>query len=1225
VSQEHDRKVTEDALGRGERSFRALLQHVLDIVAILDADGILRYISPTVETMLGYAPEEVIGTSVFDYVHPDDEERVIKALAETLVTPGALPPLEFRARRADSGWRHVEVVRNNRLDDPGVGGVVINIRDISERKAGEEELGALRREYEELVGSVEAIIWKGEAQTLRFTFVSEQAEAILGYPAQSWLEDPSFWPDHIHPEDREWAVAFCRKAVAKMEDHDFEYRMISADGGVVWLRDIVRVGVEDGVPTQLFGVMVDITARREAEKKVEQLSRRNRLILDSVGEGIYGLDREGKTTFVNPAAEVLIGYDAKELLGKDQHEAIHHSRPDGAPYPRAECPVHAAIEDGRPRRVDDEVFWRKDGTPFPVEYTSTPIEEDGEITGAVVTFTDVTERKRAEEALRESEERYRAVMAQSVEAIYLYDAETKRILESNAAFRKLMGFTEQELLGMRIYDFIAHDREDIDRHVRRSLKEKRRHIGERRYRRKDASVIVVDTSASVISYDGRMALCAVSRDVTERREAEEVVRKSEARLTETQRLAHLGGWEWDIVTDEISWSDEVYRIYGLTPQSFVPSYERFMSIVHPDDRGLVARTIDQALEGSEPYDIEHRVVRPDGEVRVVHRRAEVVRGDSDEPLRMIGTVHDITERKATEERLREAEERYRTVVERQTELVCRFLPDLTLSFANEAYCRYFGQTEEGLIGVSFLDHIPEEDHAYYSERLSELVPDNPVRTIEHRVFDAEGQMRWQQWTDRAIFNAEGKPVEYQSVGRDVTERRALEERLEHLALHDSLTNLPNRRLFVDRLGQALRRNRRRKRREVAVLFMDLDGFKVINDSLGHDTGDRLLVEVAKRLGGCLRPEDTLARFGGDEFTVLIEDVRAPDDAVRVAERIVENLREPFTLDGRELYVDASIGVGLGNDDTKDAEELLREADTSMYRAKDENSGYKVFDPAMHGRAVNRLELENDLRRAVEENEFVVHYQPIVNLQTGGLWGLEALVRWDHPERGLLDPDEFVSVAEESGLVIPMGELVFDEACRRAAEWHETFPLNPPLAMSVNLSGRQLRRPDLHEVVGRALEVSGLPASSLELDITETVYISALDSNTGALDRLKALGIRISLDDFGSGYSSLSYLKRLPADILKIDRSFTKGLGVEIEDTAIVQTIVDLAHILGMEVVGEGVEIEEQKTLLTEMGCDFAQGFHFSKPLPPEEAWKFLNDTYRGGVHRNDADSLSDSQ
>ncbi len=326
----------------------------------------------------------------------------------------------------------------------------------------------------------------------------------------------------------------------------------------------------------------------------------------------------------------------------------------------------------------------------------------------------------------------------------------------------------------------------------------------------------------------------------------------------------------------------------------------------------------------------------------------------------------------------------------------------------------------------------------------------------------------------------------------------------------------------------------------------------------------------------------------------------------MAERMMEELRRPFVLEGRELYVSASIGISLGNTRTHDPDGLLREADTAMYRVKDEGSGYRLFDPTMYEGALRRLEVENDLKRAIEGNEFEVHYQPIVNLQTGELWGLEALVRWDHPKRGLLDPDEFVAVAEESGLVMPLGELVLEDACRRAAEWQREFPRTPPLAMSVNLSGRQLRRPDLPEVIEQALEESGLSASSLGLNITETVYISTLDTNTAALDRLKALGVRVSLDDFGSGYSSLSYLKRLPADILKIDKSFTKGLGVEVEDTAIVQTVVDLAHILGMEVVAEGVEIAEQETLLKEMGCDFAQGFYVSRPLPPEEVLGFLS-------------------
>jgi EAL domain-containing protein (putative c-di-GMP-specific phosphodiesterase class I) len=374
----------------------------------------------------------------------------------------------------------------------------------------------------------------------------------------------------------------------------------------------------------------------------------------------------------------------------------------------------------------------------------------------------------------------------------------------------------------------------------------------------------------------------------------------------------------------------------------------------------------------------------------------------------------------------------------------------------------------------------------------------------------------------------------------------------------------------------------------------------------------------------LRPEDTLARFGGDEFVVLLEAVDDPAEAVRVAERITEELRRPFILEGRQLYAAASIGVSLGHTRTHGPESLIREADTAMYRAKAEGSGYEVFDPAMYERALGRLELENDLRRAIEQNEFIVHYQPIVNLQTGAVWGVEALVRWEHPERGLLNPDEFVPVAEESGLVVPMGELVLEEACRRAVEWQREFPLTPPLAVSVNLSGRQLRRPDLPEVIGRALKVTGLPASSLGLDITETVYIGALEANTAALDRLMALGIRVSLDDFGSGYSSLSYLKRLPTDILKVDKSFTRGLGIEIEDTAIVQTIVDLAHILGMEVVAEGMEIEEQETLLREMGCDFGQGYRFSKPLPPEAVSEFLKSAHRGAAHPDSSDSFSDN-
>jgi diguanylate cyclase (GGDEF)-like protein len=477
-----------------------------------------------------------------------------------------------------------------------------------------------------------------------------------------------------------------------------------------------------------------------------------------------------------------------------------------------------------------------------------------------------------------------------------------------------------------------------------------------------------------------------------------------------------------------------------------------------------------------------------------------------------------------------------------------------------------------------------------------------IRTyqMEKRYFHKEGQVVWTLLSVSLVHDEEGEPLYFVSQIQDISERKDLEERLQHRAFHDFLTNLPNRQLFMDRLGQALRRSGRRHNR-VAVLFMDLDGFKVVNDSLGHQVGDLILTVVAQRLRSCLRPEDTLARFGGDEFVVLIEAVDDPAQAVRVAERITEELRRPFIMEGRDLHVIASIGISLGDARTHDADDLLREADTAMYRAKDDGGNFRVFSPAMYERAFTRFEVENDLRRAIEQEEFVAHYQPMVDLRTGELWGMEALVRWDHPERGLLEPSEFVPVAEQSGLVIPMGEQILREACCRAKEWQEENPRIPPLVMSVNLSASQLSRSDLADTVERVLRETGLQGSRLTLDVTETVYVQVLAGNTAILDRLGGLGVRFSIDDFSTGYSSLSYLKRLPAHAIKIDQSFVEGIGKNVEDTAIVRMILELAHTLGLGVIAEGVETEEQAAVLKEMGCDFAQGYHFAKPLPAEAA------------------------
>jgi diguanylate cyclase (GGDEF)-like protein/PAS domain S-box-containing protein len=525
---------------------------------------------------------------------------------------------------------------------------------------------------------------------------------------------------------------------------------------------------------------------------------------------------------------------------------------------------------------------------------------------------------------------------------------------------------------------------------------------------------------------------------------------------------------------------------------------------------------------------------------------------------------------------------------------------------NRSLCEILGYPEGELVGKTFqcitYPADLEKDLDYVRRLLA-----GEIRTyqMEKRYLHKKGHVVWVLISVSLVHDEGGLPLYFISQIQDVSGRKRMEEQLRRQALHDPLTGLPNRKLFVDRLGHALERTRRRKGRKAAVLFMDLDGFKVVNDSLGHEAGDLLLVIVTERLRRCVRPEDMLARFGGDEFVVLLDDVGDPSEAIRVAGRITEELSKPFVLDGRSLFTSASIGIAQGDARTSSAEDLLRDADTAMYRAKDEHADYRVFDLTMYERAVERLETENDLRRAMEAGEFVVHYQPIVNLRKGKTWGVEALVRWNHPERGLLDPYEFVPVAEESGLVVPMGEALMEEACRRAREWREGHPQIPPFVLSVNLSARQLARPDLAETVVGVLKRTGFEGSYLRLDITETTYVWELEGNTTSLERLRDLGVGISIDDFGTGYSSLAYLKRLPAEVLKLDRSFVSGLGLEAEDTAIARTIVDLAHIMGMEVIAEGVETAEQATLLREMGCDMAQGYYFSRPLPPEDVAAFL--------------------
>jgi diguanylate cyclase (GGDEF)-like protein len=449
--------------------------------------------------------------------------------------------------------------------------------------------------------------------------------------------------------------------------------------------------------------------------------------------------------------------------------------------------------------------------------------------------------------------------------------------------------------------------------------------------------------------------------------------------------------------------------------------------------------------------------------------------------------------------------------------------------------------------------------------------------------------------------------------RDITQRKAFERELSRLAFSDTLTGLPNRALLLDRLTHALARADRQMRR-VAVLFLDLDRFKVVNDSLGHASGDGLLVEVANRLGACLRTGDTAARLGGDEFTVLLEDVVDERQALEVAERIADALRLPILLDGREVFVSASIGIALSSPNRSEADGLLRNADLALYRAKaDGRARYAIFDPSMEARALERLEVETDLRHALDRDELRVYFQPVVDLGTGFVNEVEALVRWERPGFGIVSPTAFIPIAEETGLIVQIGQWVLEEACRWAQRWQSFSAHQQPLVVSVNLSARQFQHPDLLADIERALQETGLDPRLLKLEITESVVMQDAQATIETLQSLKAIGIRVAIDDFGTGYSSLSYLKRLPVDTLKIDRSFVNGLGNDAQDTAIVDSVVALARTLQLSVTGEGVETAAQARHLKQLGCQRGQGFLFARPLPPEDLERLLDEARSPGA------------
>ncbi|MFP4103196.1 sensor domain-containing protein, partial [Coleofasciculus sp.] len=667
--------------------------------------------------------------------------------------------------------------------------------------------------------------------------------------------------------------------------------------------------------------------------------------------------------------------------------------------------------------------------------------------------------------------------------------------------------------------------------------------------------------------------------------------------------------------DEIVWSASAQtykllyinraaeKVFGRTLAELYNQPTLWQLMIHPDDRQRV-RQVFQTLGERGNQAVEYRIVRPNGEVRWIHNRVCAIADETGTVIRIDGIATDISKRKQIEAQLCPENDLLQGIMQTSVAAITVVDTQGNIIFANARSQQVLGLTQSEVVERPYNSPtwkitdfqggpFPEEQLPFRQV----MATGQPVFDVQHAIEWADGTRKYLSINGAPLKDADGIITHFVFSISDITPRKTVEEQLFHDALHDNLTGLPNRTFFIERVDHAIQLAKRNQDYLFAVLFLDLDRFKMVNDSLGHDVGDQLLIATARQLEKCLRTADTVAHLSGDKFTILLEDIKDIKDATRVAERIQVTLKSPLNLNNHEVFTSASIGIALSSTGYERTEDILRDADIAMYRAKELGKArHEIFDKIMHARTLELLTLENDLRRALERQEFEVYYQPITLLVTGTLTGFEALVRWRHPERGLVSPIEFIPVAEDTGLIIPLGEWVLYEACRQLRMWQTQFPTPEPLKMSVNLSGKQIKDPDLIEQIDHILAETGLDGSFLKLEITESILMENAETVTQMLLQLRARHIQLSVDDFGTGYSSLSYLHRFPVNTLKIDRSFVSQMNLENHNTEIIRTIITLAHSLRMDVIAEGVETPEQLTELKRLNCEQGQGYLFSKPL-----------------------------
>ncbi|MEB3173856.1 MAG: EAL domain-containing protein [Cyanobacteriota bacterium] len=1009
-------------------------------------------------------------------------------------------------------------------------------------------------------------------------YLNQGFERITGYSAQEALgRNCSF----LQGDDREQPeISQLRHSIAQGQDCEVTLRNYRKNGELFWNQlHISPIYDTQNNLTHFIGIQSDITAQKEAQniierqlKEVEKWRLRYELAGRVSGQILYEWNRREDQVLWGVNGSLMLGYfptDLPKNLG-DWLNLIHPEDREHFLQKKEECLVlHCQFHcQYRVRHHQGHYLWLEDSAEL-------IFNEGGEIIGVLGMMTNINHHKRIETQLRESEERLNRIIQTISDGLVIVDDQGV-VKFINPAAESLFGRRKEKLLDTHIgIPLVADGAAEVV------------------LTPPGGKIVITQMRMTDILWENRPAFLLSLRNITEQSLAAQAQQESEEKYRRIVELTSEGIWILNQDQETVFVNSQLAKMLGYSAEEILrQGVQRFTL---PSDQKIPP--------GQKVYDIKLR--RRDGqELWALVSKSPFYDG-FDQYCGELAMVTDITERKTMEQALWESEQRLEGILSSIQDVVWSAAAEsLEILYLNAATEVVYGRPLEEFYDQPrlWLSLIHPEDQALMEQHLARLWERGQTE-VEYRIICPDGSPRWLLRRMRAVRDDQGRPLRLDGIDSDITERKLAVELMTYNATHDHLTRLPNRYLFLDRLEHALQR---RLPYQFAVLFLDLDGFKVINDSLGHASGDLLLQEIARRLQKCLRPADTLARLGGDEFTVLVENINSIQEAIAVAERIHQELTHPFDLNGQEIFTNTSIGIALSHTEYQHPQDIVRDADTAMYQAKARGkSCYAVFNPLMHQKAVVRLQRENDLRRALERREFRLFYQPIINLKTGWLSGAEALIRWQHPEEGLVSPQNFIAIAEETGLIVPIGAWILEEACRQGVALRRQFPHLPPLKISVNVSSRQIRDHALLDELDRLLGEYPLGPENLKLEITESTLMDNLEMATQILTELRRRGIQICLDDFGTGYSSLSYLHRFPIHTLKIDRSFVMSMEPNDENSEIIRTIITLAHTLGLDVIAEGIETELQLTQLRWLNCEQGQGYYFAHPLAPSQLTEFI--------------------